>query len=166
MFCGTFTGFYKFKAMIKFNYSIEGFRVKEAKLHKLWLDKLAQSYGGQVAELVYVFMDDDELLEMNKEYLNHDYYTDIITFDLRDTQGNSPVEGNIFISVDRVKENADNLGVDFKSELLRVMAHGLLHLLGFKDKTENEQLKMREAEDKAIELFFQLKADSQNDIGG
>ncbi len=150
--------------MIKFNYSIEGFRVKDAKQHKLWLNAVAELHGETIAELDYVFMDDEALLEMNKEYLNHDYYTDIITFDLRDSQGMGPVEGNIFISVDRVRENAESHSVAFKTELQRVMAHGLLHLLGFKDKTDNEQLKMREAEDKAISLFSSLSLVSQNDI--
>lgn len=88
------------------------------------------------------------------DYLNHDTYTDIITFDLQDEQkGDKILESDIFISIDRVAENAENLSIKFNEELARVMAHGLLHLIGFKDKSEIEKQKMREAENKAIELL-------------
>jgi probable rRNA maturation factor len=97
---------------------------------------------------------DDELLSINKEYLQHDYYTDIITFDLRDEWSN---EAELFISVDRVKENAAKIDIDEETELRRVCIHGLLHLSGLKDKTKEEVEKMRLTENKYLDLLFHVK---------
>ena len=97
-------------------------------------------------------MTDDELLYLNKEYLNHDTYTDIITFDL---SGDHGIEGEIYISLERVIENALTFGVSFKEELLRVMFHGVLHLMGYKDKNTKDQTAMREAETYCINLYLE-----------
>jgi probable rRNA maturation factor len=100
------------------------------------------------------FITDKELLEINKEYLNHDYFTDIITFDLRDKESN---EAEIFISIDRVRENAINYNVTENEELSRIVIHGLLHLSGLKDKTEDESKIMRAAENKFLAKLFHVK---------
>lgn len=97
---------------------------------------------------------DDELLSINKEYLQHDYYTDIITFDLRDEWSN---EAELFISVDRIKDNAAKINIDEETELRRVCIHGLLHLSGLKDKTKEEEEKMRLTENKYLDLLFHVK---------
>jgi rRNA maturation RNase YbeY len=100
--------------------------------------------------LDYIFCDDEYLLKINQDYLDHDTYTDIITFPYGDL---NVIAGDIFISVERVKENAVNFRVDFELELKRVMAHGVLHLLGYGDKSEEEVLQMRLKEDEKIKLF-------------
>ena len=101
-------------------------------------------------EITIVFCIDDYLLEINKTYLNHDFYTDIITFDY---SGNDFVSGDLFISVDRVKDNAESFSVSFDNELKRVIYHGVLHLCGYKDKTENDEKEMREKENFYIKQF-------------
>jgi rRNA maturation RNase YbeY len=101
-------------------------------------------------ELNIILVDDETLLEMNINYLQHDYYTDIITHDFSEGE---EVNGELYISYERVKENAIILNIKSSIELRRVIAHGLLHLLGFKDKTKNDQLKMREAEEHALSLY-------------
>lgn len=117
-----------------------------------WLLQIIEDEKADVAILNYIFGSDDYVLDINKEYLQHDYYTDIITFPLSE----SPIESDIFISIDRVKENAQQFNKSFDSELLRVIAHGLLHLIGYNDKTEAEQTKMREKEDLCIQLYYSL----------
>ena len=114
-----------------------------------WLDSCATRLLRSVESLEYVFCTDDALLEINKEYLQHDYYTDIITFPLQD----SPIEGLLYISIDRVRENALELGYSFKQELHRVMVHGLLHLMGYDDKTDVEKSAMREMENECLQLL-------------
>jgi rRNA maturation RNase YbeY len=96
------------------------------------------------------------LLNINQEYLNHDTFTDIITFDLRDEQNNNTIEGDIYISLDRIKENAITHNSSYKTELLRVIIHGLLHLCNFKDKKKKEKVEMRKMEEHAIETFFAM----------
>ena len=100
--------------------------------------------------LCFVFMSDDYLLEINKEHLNHDYYTDIITFPIEETEDS--LEADIYISIDRVKDNAAEFEVDFNVELLRVVLHGVLHLCGYGDKTEAEIVTMRAKENYYINL--------------
>jgi probable rRNA maturation factor len=114
------------------------------------LEQIAKSYGSKIETLTYIFCSDEYLLEINKEHLNHDYYTDIITFPY---QQGKIIESDIFISVDRVNENAQELGIDNKIEMYRVISHGLLHLIGFGDKTEEDAIKMRAAEDEAIAII-------------
>jgi len=114
------------------------------------LKTLAKSEGKALKDISVVFTDDDYLLEVNKQYLNHDYYTDVITF------GYSvfpEVSGDIMISLDRVKENADTLSVSFQEELNRVVYHGLLHLCGYKDKSAADEKLMRKKENYYLELF-------------
>jgi rRNA maturation RNase YbeY len=130
------------------------FDLRKLKKHKAWIDRLTQSYHYAINELNYVFCSDQYLHQINLEYLNHDTYTDIITFDLRDDQRDTKtIEADVFISINRVTENAATLGTDFEKELARVMAHGVLHLIGYRDKTEEERQKMTGAEDKALQLL-------------
>lgn len=106
----------------------------------------------KLGELSYVFCSDAYLLEINKQYLKHNYYTDIITFDLSVTP--PVIAGEIYISVDRVKDNAQNFNASFKEEIHRVIFHGALHLCGYRDKTEAEEILMRKMEDKYLKLYF------------
>tara|TARA_B110000285_G_scaffold12892_1_gene12792 strand:+ start:258 stop:689 length:432 start_codon:yes stop_codon:yes gene_type:complete len=112
-----------------------------------WLNKLVERHEKKIGELNYIFCSDDYLLKMNQEHLNHDYFTDIITFDYceKDT-----VSGDLFISIERTKENAKTFGTTQINELNRVIAHGLLHLLGFKDKTSEDIAEMRSMEEEAL----------------
>lgn len=121
----------------------------------LWLEKIAASHQKEILEINYIFCSDDYLLEVNREYLDHDYYTDIITFDNSEDPKN--LESDIFISLDRVEENAKDLNISFDKELLRVMAHGLLHLCGFKDKSNADAEHMREQEDSSLILWENMK---------
>lgn len=114
------------------------------------LKTLAKSEGKTLKDISVVFTDDDYLLEVNKQYLNHDYYTDVITFDYSVFP---EVSGDIMISLDRVKENAETLSVSFQEELNRVVYHGLLHLCGYKDKSAADENLMRSKENYYLELF-------------
>ena len=125
------------------------FKLKKKKKIRNWLTELAQTEEKIIEDLNYIFCSDNYLLEINKTHLNHDYYTDVITFDYCD---NKTISGDIFISIDRIKENAQTFDKSFKSELKRVMAHGLLHLMGYKDKNEADAIKMRKMEDFALKL--------------
>lgn len=118
-----------------------------------WLIAIAKQESKQLSCLNYIFCSDDQLLTINKDYLNHDYYTDIITFDY--TEGDL-VAGDIYISVDRVAENAKAYGVSFEHELMRVVAHGCLHLLGYKDKTDEEQNLMTKKEEASLSLLKEI----------
>ncbi len=112
-----------------------------------WVKQIAASYGKTIGEIAYIFCDDEKIIEINRQYLNHDYYTDIITFDY--SEGDK-ISGDIFISLDTVKSNSETFGTDYYDELSRVIIHGVLHLCGFKDKTEDEEKKMRELENLAL----------------
>jgi rRNA maturation RNase YbeY len=127
------------------------FELPEKLRRKRWLNELAATSGFRIKELNYIFCSDEYLYQMNVDYLNHDTYTDIITFD--NSEKTRELEGDIFVSVDRVKENALNLKVDEGTELTRVLAHGLLHLMGYKDKSKEEASLMRSKEEEAIELY-------------
>jgi len=116
-----------------------------------WIKQVAKKHGKIATDITYTLCTDDYLLEINKQYLNHDYYTDIITFDLSSEE--KLLEADIYISLDRVRENAKNYKITIKKELLRVMIHGILHLCGLKDKTEFDQRQMRQAEDEALYLY-------------
>ena len=118
---------------------------------KNWIGQIAKNKGFRITALNYIFCSDDYLLDININYLNHNDYTDIITFD----QSEKPedIEGDIYVSVDRVKENASKHNTDYQQELCRVLAHGLLHLCGYKDKTPNQKEKMREEENNALSLL-------------
>ncbi|MFT5022170.1 MAG: putative rRNA maturation factor [Colwellia sp.] len=135
--------------MIEFHYQkVEA--IESEVLFSVWLDKVAQSEGFTVGDLTYIFCNDDYLLELNKTYLKHDTLTDIITFDY---VSGTVVSGDIFISVDRLLENAEAFNDTFKNERLRVMAHGLLHLMGFNDKSTEDQSIMRKKENEKIKMF-------------
>lgn len=112
----------------------------------LWLSKVCVEHKRELGEINLIFCSDEYLLELNIEHLNHDYYTDIITFDYYEKL----ITGDLFISVDRVVENAGFLGVEFITELNRVVVHGTLHLLGFGDKSPEEEVLMRKLEDEAL----------------
>lgn len=116
----------------------------------LWLTKVVNVYDRKLGDVNLIFCSDDYLLEVNKEHLKHDYYTDIVTFNYN--EGDS-VSGDLFISVDRVKDNASTLGEDFNNELNRVVVHGVLHLIGFNDKTEDESARMRIEESACLSLI-------------
>jgi len=115
-----------------------------------WIKKVAASYSKRVGEITYFFCNDDKILAVNREYLQHDYYTDIITFDY--CQGNR-LSGDLFISLDTVRSNADMLGTDYNTELHRVIIHGVLHLCGINDKGPGEREIMEAAEDKALSIL-------------
>ena len=106
----------------------------------------------QLAEIQYIFCSDDYLLRINKQYLDHDYYTDIITFDL--SEPGEPINAEIYISVDRVRDNARSFGTSLKKELHRVIFHGALHLCGYRDKKQQEEQLMRKMEDQYLALYF------------
>jgi rRNA maturation RNase YbeY len=119
------------------------------------LNLVSKKKNQRISQLNYVLVDDEALLEINMKHLQHDTYTDIITFDLRDGLS-GPVEGEIYISIDRVKENAEVAGVDFENEFIRVVSHGLLHLLGYKDKTAAQAKEMRQEEEACLSLWADL----------
>ena len=113
-----------------------------------WIKETAAEYGKKVGEIAYIFCSDERILEVNNHYLNHDYYTDIITFDYSEGQ---IISGDIFISVDAVASNAKEFGVTFEQELNRILIHGILHLCGQDDKTPELRLEMTRKENLAIE---------------
>lgn len=117
---------------------------------KQWIKQVIEAKGKKTGNITYIFCDDEYLLEVNKQYLQHDYYTDVITFDYVE---NDLISGDIFISTDRVRENALAFGSSETEELHRVIIHGTLHLLGLKDKSEKEASQMRQAENEALKLL-------------
>lgn len=117
---------------------------------KRFVKELVAHEGKQLKELSLVFTDDEYLLEVNKQYLNHDYFTDVITFDYSDFPN---VSGDVMVSLDRVKDNAQSMNLDFETELYRVVFHGALHLCGYKDKKKEDAALMRSKEDFYIQMF-------------
>ena len=115
-----------------------------------WVKAVAASYGKKVGEIAYIFVDDEEILRVNREYLQHDYYTDIITFDY--AEGDT-ISGDLFISLDTVRTNAEQFDKPYEEELHRVIIHGILHLCGINDKGPGEREIMEAAEDKALALL-------------
>ena len=116
---------------------------------RAWIRAVAQSYGKRVGEILYIFCSDERILEINREYLQHDYYTDIITFDY--CVGNR-LSGDLVISLDTVRTNAQQFGADYDTELHRVIIHGVLHLCGINDKGPGEREIMEAAENKALAM--------------
>ena len=135
--------------MIDFNYETE-FTLENEEAISGWISNVIKSEDKKEGEINYIFCDDEYLLEINKEHLQHDYYTDIISFDY--SVGNE-INGDMFISVDRVKENAEDFNVTFEEELKRVIVHGVLHYCGYKDKSDTDEVIMRSKEDEKIALF-------------
>lgn len=115
-----------------------------------WLDKVTQLENKKLGELTFIFTSDDYLLKVNQQYLEHDYYTDIITFDYCE---DDYVSGDLFISIDRVKENAQTNNTTFQNELNRVIVHGVLHLCGYNDKSEVDEQLMRQKENQMLALL-------------
>jgi len=136
--------------MIQFCTEDITFSLKEKLKHKAWLNEVAKQEGKKILELTYVFCSDEYLLQINQEYLNHDTLTDIVTFD--NSEDPKKIEGDIFISIERVRENGEKLGTS-ETELERVMVHGLLHLLGYKDKKKEDKALMTEKEDFYIKQY-------------
>lgn len=138
-----------FNSMIHFNFE----EIKEIAIpHSTanWLSELIHLEGKKTGEITYIFCNDEHLLQVNRDFLQHDYYTDVITFDY--VKGKT-ISGDIFVSLPRISDNASALNKDFQSEFLRVLAHGVLHLCGYKDKTEAEILEMRSKEDFYLSKF-------------
>lgn len=128
-------------------------KVKMPKIKKrettAWIKQVAQSYGKKVGDIGYMFVDDEKILEVNREYLRHDYYTDIITFDYCE---DDELNGDLVISLDTVRTNAELFGKTYEEELYRVIIHGVLHLIGINDKGPGEREIMEAAENKALAL--------------
>ena len=119
---------------------------------KVWIGEVVEKYRKTVGELYYYFCSDEKLLEINRERLGHDFYTDIVTFPLTDCE--TVLSSEFCISIDRIKENAETFGRSFESELHRVIIHGVLHLIGFDDHTEEDEKEMHEKEEEALKLLF------------
>ena len=126
------------------------FQLNHPDVHSAWLKEVALSEGCEIDGLQYVFVSDDELYEMNAKYLNHNTLTDIITFDYSE---NRTLNGDLFISIDRVRDNAVTFNASFDLELRRVMVHGLLHLAGYGDKSPEDEQLMRRKEDEKLKMF-------------
>lgn len=133
------------------SYQTEGVKMPDIKKRdtSAWIKRVAESYGKKCGDIAYIFCNDEKILEVNKEYLQHDYYTDIITFDYCEEE---TINGDLFISLDTVRTNAEMLGVEYAQELHRVIIHGILHLCGIDDKGEGEREIMEAAEDKALAM--------------
>lgn len=135
--------------MISFNSECD-FKLDNETNFSNWISAVILSENKKEGDINYIFCDDEFILEINKQYLNHDYYTDIISFDY--SVGNE-LHGDIFVSIERVQENAEDFNVTFDEELKRVVIHGILHYCGYKDKSEQDELIMRQKEDEKIKMF-------------
>ena len=133
-------------------YQTEDIAMPQIKKHETteWVKQVAASYGKKVGEIAYIFCSDEKILEVNRQYLEHDYYTDIITFDY--TEGNR-ISGDLFISLDTVRTNAEQFDQAYERELHRVIIHGILHLCGINDKGPGEREIMEAEENKALSLI-------------
>lgn len=127
------------------------FDLQNADAVSTWIQSVIGDSAFELVEVNYIFCSDNHLLEINRQYLEHDYFTDIITFN--NSENAKEIEADIFISIDRVKENADDSNQSFENELHRVMIHGILHLLGYDDKTEEQKKEMRRKEDSCLSLL-------------
>ncbi|GAA5033933.1 endoribonuclease YbeY [Marivirga lumbricoides] len=128
--------------------------LRSLRKYRKWINEVAQSHHKEIELINYIFCSDEYLHQINQGYLNHDTYTDIITFDLREHSSEEPIEADIFISIERVQDNSQIQSTSFSNELERVIIHGLLHLVGFKDKTQQEKDLMRKEETKALQLLY------------
>lgn len=130
---------------VKKNFTLEEDKVRD------WLDQVCADHDYEIENLNYIFCSDEYLLDINKTYLKHNFYTDIITFDQSEEE--NTLEGDIFISTERVKDNATTADEIYDTEMIRVIVHGILHLMGYKDKSKEEQEEMRKKEDEYISLY-------------
>ena len=135
--------------MISFNYESD-FSLEQEEVYASWIETIVESENKILGEISYIFCDDEYLHTINMQYLNHDTLTDIISFDY--TEGDV-ISGDIFVSIERVEDNAKDFKVSFGEELKRVLAHGVLHYCGYKDKSEKDALLMRSKEEEKIKLF-------------
>ena len=135
--------------MINFNYELS-FQLDNEELYSQWIQDVIISESKELGEINYIFCDDEYLLDINQQYLDHDYYTDVISFDYTE---NDLISGDVFISIDRVKENSTDYKVSFEDELKRVIIHGVLHYCGYCDKSEAEEQLMRNKEEEKVRLF-------------
>ena len=135
--------------MISFNYETD-FELENEAQYEDWISRIIESEGFDEGEINYIFCDDEYLHKINVEYLDHDTLTDIISFDY--TVGNL-IQGDIFVSVERVKDNANDFNVSFEEELKRVLSHGVLHYCGYKDKSPKDEALMRSKEDEKMQMF-------------
>ena len=133
----------------------KNFKISNKKEIRALLKKICKKENKKISFINCVFCSDNRLLEINKKYLNHNYLTDVVTFDF--TTNKKTIEGDIYISIDRVKENAKKYKETFKKELLRIIIHGLLHLIGFLDKTKEEKNTMTLKENEYLSLYSKLK---------
>ena len=135
--------------MISFNYETD-FELENEALYEDWISRIIESEGFDEGEINYIFCDDEYLHKINVEYLDHDTLTDIISFDY--TVGNL-IQGDIFVSVERVQDNANDFKVSFEEELKRVLSHGVLHYCGYKDKSPKDEALMRSKEEEKMKMF-------------
>lgn len=135
--------------MISFNYETD-FELENEAQYEDWISRIIESEGFDEGEINYIFCDDQYLHKINVEYLDHDTLTDIISFDY--TVGNL-IQGDIFVSVERVKDNANDYNVSFEDELKRVLSHGVLHYCGYKDKSPEDEALMRSKEEEKMQMF-------------
>ena len=135
--------------MISFNYETD-FELDNEAQYKDWISRIIESEGFDEGEINYIFCDDEYLHKINVEYLDHDTLTDIISFDY--TVGNV-LQGDIFISIERVQDNANDFNVSFEEELKRVLSHGVLHYCGYKDKSKEDEALMRAKEEEKMQMF-------------
>ena len=135
--------------MISFNYETD-FELENEAQYEDWISRIIESEGFDEGEINYIFCDDEYLRKINVEYLDHDTLTDIISFDY--TVGNL-IQGDIFVSIERVKDNANDFNVSFDEELKRVLSHGVLHYCGYKDKSPEDEALMRSKEEEKMQMF-------------
>lgn len=141
------------------SYNVDGVKMPAIRRRdtSAWIKAVASTYGKRVGDIGYIFCNDDKILEVNRQYLQHDYYTDIITFDYCDdallTGKKDTIAGDLFISLDTVRTNAEQQGTTYEEELHRVIIHGILHLCGINDKGPGEREIMEAAENKALKLL-------------
>lgn len=137
------------------SYNTDGVRMPDVKkrLNNNWIKAVVAQYQKKVGEIAYIFVNDEKILEVNRQYLRHDYYTDIITFDYCE---GDVISGDLFISLDTVRSNAELVGATYEQELRRVIIHGILHLCGINDKGPGEREIMEQEENKALRLWESL----------
>lgn len=136
---------------IRFHSQEVKFNLRNKNLHKSWIKNCIAAHERMTGSVNFIYTSNPELREMNREYLNHNYHTDVITFDY--TEGDI-ISGDVFISIDQVRLNADTFSQSFENELRRVMVHGVLHLLGFGDASDTEKERMRKMENDALHLWL------------
>jgi probable rRNA maturation factor len=140
--------------MIRFFSEDVPFKPSGIRRTRLWLEKVVRNHKREAGEISYIFCSDNYLLRMNRDFLQHDYFTDVITFEYNE---GIAISGDIFISIERVRDNAKTMGIPVGDELNRVMVHGLLHLLGHKDKKPVDVGKMRAAEEECLRLLRRIR---------